>query len=253
MRLGRHLRELWNFKLGAAFVLVVALLAAGLAYAGPSFPHGSPNKGRAATHVFVDTPQSSIVDLRQDTYDLEGLTNRALLVSNAMASLPVRERIAKKSGVAANEIMMNTPLDAQYPQGTAGGAAPATDLLGSPSKYRLDIQANKTVPVIDIDTEAPTTAAATRLANAAADGLAAYLRTVAKDDATPEDARLRLVQLGRAQAAPVSDGAGIGIALFVFAIVFALASAAVLFVARVRRGWSAADDKLDGAAAGSAT
>jgi hypothetical protein len=252
MRLGRHLRELWDYKVGVAIVVVVALLAAGRTYAGPGFPSGPPDTARAATHVFVDTPQSSIVDLRQDTYDLEGLTSRALLVGNAMASLPVREQIADRAGVPAAAIMMNTPLDAQYPQSTSAGAgSPATDLVAAPSEYQLDIQANKTVPVIDIGTEAPTGVAAVRLANAAADGLAAYLRTAATADATPENSQIKLVQLGRAQVVPVRVGAGFGVALFVFAFVFALASATVLFLARVRRGWAAADDRLDRAATGS--
>lgn len=254
MRLGRHIHELWDYRLGFAIALVLALLAAGRTYGGDQFPPGlsysSSDTARAATHVLVDTPQSTVVDLRQETYDLEGLTNRALLVSNAMASLPVREQIAKLAGVPDAAIAMTTPLNAEYPQSVTGSQAIAG--VAPPLEYRLDIQANTTVPVIDIGTEAPTEAGAKELANAAVDGLDAYLRDVARNGATPEDAQVNLIQLGRAQAVPVRDGAGIAITLFVFAFVFALVAATVLFVARLRRGWSTADEKLDGAAAGGA-
>jgi hypothetical protein len=251
MRLGIHARELWNHKLGVAIALVLALLAAGRTYAGDRFPpglsHGSPETARAATHLLVDTAHSTVVDLRQETYDLEGLTNRALLVSNAMASLPVRERIAARAGVSAAAISMTTPLNAEYPQ-SVGGSQPADGSFGSPFEYRLNVLANATVPIVDIDTEAPTEVGAKKLANAAADGLAAYLRTVAKDGATPAGAQVRLIQLGRAQVVPVREGAGIAVALLAFALVFALASATVLFVARVRRGWLATAAKLPTAA-----
>lgn len=245
MRLGMHMRELWEHKLGFAIALAIALLAAGRMYGFSIFPpdldHSAGN-GRAVTHVLVDTPQSTTVDLRQGTYDLEGLNNRALLVSNAMASAAVVERIASRAVVPPNAIRINTPLNAEYPEGvTESGGLQGAEGLFPALLYRLDIQANPTVPLIDINTEAPTQDAAVKLADAAADGLNSYLTAIARSDATPSGSRINLVQLGRAQPVATSRGAGPALTLFVFALVFAAASATVLFVTRVRKGWRAID------------
>jgi hypothetical protein len=248
MRFGMHMRELWERKLGFAIALAIALLAAGRMYGLGFFPpglEGSAGDGRAVTHVLVDTPQSTTVDLRQSTYDIEGLTSRALLVSNAMASATVRERIASRAGVAASAIRIDTPLNAEYPEGVAESGGPqGAEGLSPASRYRLDIQANPTVPLIDVNAEAPTRDAAVKLANAAVDGLDSYLGATAGGDATPPGSRIDLVQLGPAQPLTPSRGASPVLALLVFALVFAAAAATVLLVTRVRRGWRASDPTL---------
>ena len=100
------MRELWDHKLGFALALTLALLvAARMAGFGllPPRLDASTGPGRAVTHLLVDTPQSTTVDLRQSTYDIEGLTNQALLVGNAMASSTVRERIAARAEVPVSD------------------------------------------------------------------------------------------------------------------------------------------------------
>ena len=46
----------------------------------------------AATHVVVDTPTSTLLDLRQNTYSLEALTSRAVLLGNVIANGEVARR-----------------------------------------------------------------------------------------------------------------------------------------------------------------
>jgi hypothetical protein len=246
MRLGMHMRELWEHKLGFAIALAIALLAAGRTYGFSLFPPGlerSADNGRAATHVLVDTPQSTTVDLRQGIYDIEGFTNQALLVSNAMASAALRELIASRAGVPANAIRVTTPLNAEYPEAVAESGGPqGAEGLSQASPYRLGIQANPTVPLIDINTEAPTQDSAVKLADVAADGLNSYLAAIARSNATP-DSRINLVQLGPAQPVATSRGAGWALTLLVFTLVFSAASATVLFVVRVRKGWRASDPR----------
>jgi hypothetical protein len=244
MRLGMHMRELWEHKLGFALALALALLAAGRVYGFNLFPPGpeqSAGSGRAVTHVLVDTPQSSTVDLRQNLYDLEGLINRARLISNAMAAPGARERIASRAGVPVDAITTITPLNAEYadsggPQGVEG--------ISEASQYRLEIVANPTVPVIDINTEAPTQGAALKLADATAGGLNSQLTAIVRSQATPRDSRIELVQLGRAQPVATGRGGGPVLALLVFALVFAVAAPMVLFAVRVRRGWRLSNDTL---------
>jgi hypothetical protein len=248
MQLGMHMRELWGQKVGLALALLIAILAAsrvlfGLSLIPPGLQHHSLGVASASTQVIVDTPRSSVIDLREDTYSFTGLTNRALLLGNVMAGLPVREYIAKRAEVPATSIRVSAPLTPEQPRVVADGAhQPKTsDILRSPDEYRLSIQANPTVPVLNIYSEAPDGEAAGKLANAAVDGLRDYLAVLANEHSTPSDDQVSLVQLGRASGSSIDDGAGIQLAILVFLFVFALSSAAVLFITRVRRGWAASE------------
>jgi hypothetical protein len=254
MQLGMHMRELWGQKLGFAIALLLAILAAsrflfGLGFFPPRLEQRSLDVASASTRVLVDTPRSTVIDLRQDTYSFTGLTNRALLLGNVMASLPVRGYIARRAGVPAEAIRVAPPLTPEQPRAIADSAhQPKTsDILKSPEEYRLSIQANPTVPVLDIYAEAPDDATAGRLANGAVSGLRDYLGALAAERSTPVRDRVELTQLGRASGKTIDSGARIQISILVFVFVFALASAAVLFIARVRRGWVASAG-LDGPA-----
>jgi hypothetical protein len=246
MQLGAHMRELWGQKVGLVIALVIAILAATGVLARISvFPPGLESRSlgvaSASTQVIVDTPRSAVIDLRQDTYSFAGLTNRALLLGNVMASLPVRDYIAARAGIPAEAITVSAPLTPEQPRVvTDGGHQPkTTDLLRSPDEFRLNIQANPTVPVLSIYSEAPDGPAAIRLANSAVDGLRDYLRTLSRQQGTPERDQVKLDQLGRATGGPVNPGASLQIALLVFFFVFVAGCAAVIFIGRVRRGWTA--------------
>jgi hypothetical protein len=241
-----HMRELWGQKLGLAIAFALALLAAarvlyGIGFLPPSLERNSLGVASASTQVIVDTPRSSVIDLREDTYSFTGLTNRALLLGNVMASLPVRAYIARRAEVPPTAIRVSPPLTPEQPRVVTDGAhQPKTsDILRSPDEYRLSVQANPTVPVLDIYAEAPDGKAAGKLANAAVDGLRDYLRALATEHATPAAKQVNLVQLGRADGGSINPGAGLQLAILVFVFVFAIASAAVLFIGRVRRGWNA--------------
>jgi hypothetical protein len=241
-----HMRELWGQKIGLSIALAIALIAAtrvlfSIGLFPPSLESSSMGLASASTQAIVDTPRSSVIDLRADTYSFTGLTNRALLLGNVMASLPVREYIARRAGVPASLIRVQAPLTPEQPRVVTDGAhQPKTsDLLRSPEEYRINVQANPTVPVLDIYAEAPNGSSAAKLANASVEGLRDYLGALASQHGTPLARQVQVVQLGRASGGTIDSGAGIRLAILVFVFVFALAAAAVLFVGRVRRGWSA--------------
>ncbi len=251
MQLGIHMRELWGQKLGLAIAVLLAVLAATRALYGiglfpPSLERHSVGLAGASTQVLVDTPRSTVVDLREDTYSITGLTNRALLLGNVIASLPVRQHIAQRTGVPVTEIKVAAPLTADEPRAIANSAQqPATaDILNSPDEYRLSVRANPTVPVLDVYAEAGKPGIAVGLANAAVDGLRDYLRELARDHMTPRKEQVRLIQLGRAKGSAVNSGANLQLAVLTFIFVFAVCCAAVLFIARVRRGWRASGDSV---------
>jgi len=239
------MRELWGQKLGLAIALAVALIAAtrvlfSIGLLPPSLERHPLGLASASTQAIVDTPRSSVIDLRADTYSFTGLTNRALLLGNVMASPPVREYIARRAGVPASLIRVQAPLTPEQPRVVTDGAhQPKTsDLLRSPEEYRLNVQANPTVPVLNVYAEAPDGSAAARLANASVEGLRDYLRALSSQHGTPLARQVRVVQLGRASGGTIDSGAGIKLAALVFLLVFTIASAAVLFIGRVRRGWA---------------
>jgi hypothetical protein len=254
MQLGRHLRELWRLRIGVLIVFALALFVALSSIDRVSlFPPGVKG-GRqleiaaASTRVLIDSPRSEIIDLRTDTYDLTSLTSRADLIGNVMASAPVREYIARRARIDPLRIQAVSPITANVPRSLVepGSEKRASDILRSTDQYRLDIQASPSVPILSVSSQAPNKEAAERLANGAVDGLRDYLRALAVRQGTDPNKQIRLEQLGRARGGVINHGIGLQIALVAFIFVFALGCCAVLFLARVYRGWSAAADEDGG-------
>jgi hypothetical protein len=245
MRFGQHLRELSRLRAGVAASAVLALLAAvwSVAQIGlipPTLSPRSEEMATAFTQVVVDTPNSAIFDLREQTYDILPLKNRATLLGNLMDSPPVRAYIARRAGVPADVLQVATPRTPAQPRARAvpGKGKGPSDILRSTDQYRLDIQSNPTVPFLDIYAQGPTSKAAEELANAAVDGLGDYLRDVAATQKTPADQVVRLRQLGRAKGEVINGRIQLQVALVSFLLVFAASCAAAVVVARVRRGWT---------------
>ena len=133
----------------------------------PGFTPRSYEIAAATTHVIVDTPRSVLIDLRQDTYDLESLRNRAVLLGNVIASSGVLNQIAARVGVRAEDLQVQAPLTrAQLtPSVSSGQRRSTSDIVKSPEEYRLNIEANPSVPVLDIYGQAPTAEGAATLVN----------------------------------------------------------------------------------------
>lgn len=254
MELGRHLRELSRLRFGVAACVLLATFAAlsvsyKVSFVPPGIESRSLTMAAASTEVLVDTPTSVVLDLRQDTNDVEGLTNRSVLIGNVMASAPVLEYIGRRAGVAAGVIKATTPRtpNAPRPFETPDTKKKAADLLASTEQYRLNIEANPTVPVLKIYAQAPSARAAGELANAAVDGLRDYLTQVAHEQGIPVDKQVRVQQFGRARGTVINSGVGVQATVLAFVFFFAGSAAAAIFVSRVRRGFKLADehDKRD--------
>jgi hypothetical protein len=202
--------------------------------------------GAASTEVVVDTPRTAILDLRQGTWDLHSLNNRALLVGNVMASLPVREYVSRRVHVSPDVIHVAPPVTPGFPRplSQTGNGKHATDLLRSADQYRLSIEADPTVPVLYIHAQAPSAKAAAGLANASVDGLHDYLAAVAASERVAPGQQVQVKQLGRARGGVINAGAGLQIALLVFLGVFSASFGVMWFVSR-RKQRSSADERLE--------
>lgn len=245
MRLGVRIHTLARHRLGLAVSALVALAAAILSIASvsvapPGLTPRSLDIAAASTQVLLDTPNSLITDVRQDAAVLESFTDRAVLLGNVMAREPVRAFIAERAGVPVEALTVEAPLTPSQPRARRvdpGDQAKVGDILASNDQYRLSIQADPTVPLLDVYAQAPDAATAEAIANAAVDGLRTYVDEVATDNATPSGDQIQLIQLGRARGELINGGADLQVAFVVFLLAFAACCALVLFLDRVRAGW----------------
>jgi hypothetical protein len=247
MGFGIRMRELWRTRRWVAACFAFALLAAiwsvmRISLAPPGLTSRSVEIATASTQIVVDTPRSTFVDTRQDTYGIDALTNRALLLGNVMASPQVRAEIARRAHVPFESLQVVPPLTAKQPRVLAeSGAKPSTsDILKFNDQYRLYVRANPTVPFLQVYAQTPTPESATALANAAVGGLESYLAELARSTNTPQAEKIRLVQLGTARGEVINDGVKWRFALLAFAVAFAASCATLIWVRRVREGWQLA-------------
>ncbi len=247
MKLGSRLWTLWRLRPFVAVAVVVSLLAAVWSVANISLiplrlTPRALEMATATTHVVVDTPRSSVLDLRQNTYSFEALTQRAVLLGNVMANGRVREAIAARANVPVDQLQVAAPLTPRQPRAQAGSVAAkhASDMFKTTDQYRLSITANPTVPVLDIYSQAPNAASAAVLANASVSALREYLAGLAATQRIPPADQIRLLQLGQARGKIINKGIDWQVGLLAFVLTFALACASAIFISRVLRGWRVA-------------
>lgn len=248
MELGRHLRELSGHPVAAAICLLLAIAAAltvtyKVSILPPKLESRSLEIASARAEVLVDTPRSSVLDLRQGSSEMERMTNRAVLIGNVMVSPPVLAYIGRRAGIPPGVIQARAPLTPDFPRplSRTGDEPRTSDLLRSTEQYRLNVQTNPTVPIVQIFAQAPTAAKAAALANAAVDGLQDYVADTARRQGTAPEDLVRLEPLGRAEGMVINDGIRTQLAILSFFVVFGLSSGFAVVGARVRKGW-----KLDG-------
>ncbi len=228
------MRQLWRLKLGTGLSLVLALLAAIW-----SVSRSGLEMATAHTEVLVDTPQSIMTNLRENSYSIDGLVNRAVVLGNVIASTPVEARIAQRANVPASLLRIQaptTPRVASLPLDSQNSRS-MTDILKSNEQYRIAINADPTVPMLDIYAQAPTAESAAALANAAVDELKAYLAGLASSQATPANDQIRIEQLGRATGMVINSGVKYQLGLLVFILTFLLGCATTIVISRIRAGW----------------
>jgi hypothetical protein len=244
MGIGIRLRKLWRLKAGVALSLAVALFAAvwaveKVSLLPPKLEPRSLEMATASTHVLVDTPSSQLIDLRQDTYSVDGLKNRAVLLGNVIASSSVQEKIAARAHVPAELLRIQAPLTAAQPSPPVDSenARHTTDILKSTDQIRVNIKVNTTIPMIDIYAQTPDAKTAAAVADAAVAELKAYLTELAASQNTPDKDQIRLIQLGHATGVVINGSIKWQSAILAFFLAFGIACGSVIFLARVRAGW----------------
>jgi hypothetical protein len=242
MALGRRLWKLWLLRPWVVASGVLALLMAiwsvyGISLLPPKLTPRALEMATATTHAVVDTPTSSVLDLRQNSYDFDAMTQRAIVIGNVMANGKVRASIARAANVSPDRLQITAPFTRKQPRAaTTTNSKRASDILESTDQYRINVQANPTVPILDVYAQAPSAEEAKTLADAAVDGLRTYLVDLGAAQEIPENDQLRLLQLGRASATVINEGVDWQVGLLVFIVTFSLSCATTILVSRVRRG-----------------
>jgi hypothetical protein len=236
------LRELWRLRLLVILGALLALFCAVLVSYRVSLPSlklesRQYHVGIASARMLIDTPASQVVDLNPKGADT--LNSRASLLANLMVSTPVKSIIARDAGVQPDRLIAIAPTA----PGSGGPTVPTTlsqkasEASKTPGAYLLTLQSDETLPIISIDAQAPTAAAAARLANAATTGLRDYLRSVAGAQNLPAGRQIVVSGLGGAQAADQVRGPRKLFAIAAFIFVFGFACFAIIMISGIARGW----------------
>lgn len=196
MELVALLRVLWRLRRPVLIGLAVAVCVGFLASRG-----ATSTVGVASKRVVLDTVDSQLVDA--EPVGADTLAWRAALLADLMAGDAGRPRIARALGTPERDIAVVAPYLNAPAKDTplSRRAAEAGAVTSEP--YVVAIQAAEPLPIIRIDTTAPSRVDAVRLAQAA--GAALKAAAAAHVD-TPELLGFVVEDVGPVRGRTIADG-----------------------------------------------
>lgn len=227
----------WLLVLGVLIAAVASTLSV-YRLDGTSLKARSLQHSSATTQVLVDTPSSALGDL---SGSFEQLNARAEVFANFMTSPAVLDLIGKQIGVSGDQIYAAGPLNSNLSKVVQEPTALKRNIqiTGEKDPYRLNYTSDPTTPTVGINAQAPTTAQAVALANAAAVGLREYVTQLQKANHVKAAARVTIRQLGTANGSVDDPGISKALAVIVFIAVFLLWCVLMLFASRFGGYWRA--------------
>jgi hypothetical protein len=233
------LRTLWRRR---TLVALVAVFAVGVGYLlafEASFPPKSRSYtvGQARARILVDTPDSQVVEVAPK--GTETLGTRASLLANLMVEGEVKASIAARAGLPPKRLIAFSQVGADPAavsklEGVSGPNLHSlmTSVVTNPDLVEL--------PMIEVDTQAPTPQEAIVLARASIDGLRGYLSSRAASEQVPDWRRLQVRSLGNPQGSESKRGTGKLTAFGASLFLFLLGCGAILIATALARDWRAA-------------
>ncbi len=252
-------RELWRHKIFLGLVFVIAAIFAVLsAYrvSSSGLEQRSLQVGAASSQILVDSPGSALVaGASVGTFD--ALSTRAQIYGQYLSSLEARGKIAKLTGIPAATIATAGPFSTDVTQNSYSGQSSedrANQLVDQGSPNRLVFTAQEGVPIISVDTQAPTANRAAKLAIASFTTLKRYVRrlksskeylqTVRSGPKAEAKAALRGVtvrELGTPEGGTIGGANDKILIILAFITVFLLGCAAIIIVPRALGRWRSLD------------
>lgn len=227
------LKELWQRRRFVAAAVAAAALLAVLAVfpvslSPPSLSQRSQPHGRGTVEILVDSARSPIADARRD---LTGLTARAGVFARYIAGGNVVGRIAEDNGISVKQIDVAGP-------SPLPGQAPGLDEAPEYHPYGIAIsQPDELLPIVQVETRAPTVREARGLAAAVPAALRQVVRTIQTEQGTLPGKRVEFRVLGPARAVPEDDSPGKKMAAAVFFVLLAIFVLLILGVPRFLAAW----------------
>lgn len=236
MDLIKILNELWKRRLWVlAAVVVAALVGISTTYSLPSFEKQAQLTGAASSQVLIDSSTSAIADVERDPAPL---ANRAVVLAQYMSSSEARTAIAAKMDISPGQIAADGPFSTLTDRSTyqAVPAGPrANQLTEENAVYRLVFDAQLTLPILSIYTQAPDAASATELAAAATAVLTSYVKEL--DEGIPTNRQITVRSLGEPEGGTVNDSASATLAFMAFVGVLIMLCALIVIGSGLVRQW----------------
>jgi hypothetical protein len=246
------LRDLWRLRRYVAGVCVLAVLAGiGVVFSSPSY-----SVGTATAQVLVDTPQSQVVGDSSSisaagAQTLGTLGVQANLLAGLMVEGPIKADIAQRAGLKPSQltgVSSAVTVPSASGSGSSSGASSVSvpsgqDVYALTTQILTDSGGMNTLPIIEIQTQAPDLTKAVQLANASVAGLQAFISSEAAAQKIPDADRLSIMSLGVSQEATQAQGSSPVIGVVVVLVVLLLGCATVRWVSAVRRSWRAAAER----------
>jgi hypothetical protein len=249
MELAQILKTLKESK--PAVVAVVAIAIAGAILVGyrvsgfpPKIESRSVPSGTATTQILIDSPQSAIADLKQDTAPL---VTRATVFAQFMTSSTIRQGIADATGIPAREITAEGPFSG--PGATQNTVTPSEarggQVRAETAPYRLTFVAQDQLPLVTVYATGPTAALAAKLADGVYAAVRHYIDGLESQYATSPQHRVTVRQLGRADAGTVHAGASKALMVLAFLALLIVGLLGIVGLAGLRRRTAELDDAVE--------
>lgn len=221
----RLLAALRRHRLWTTIGLLVAVVAAASRFVAigvvpPSIKPKPFAHATASTQLVV--AQGQVFTLHSDDQYEQNYSPRGLALADMVASPEVVQYVARAAGIPASKIGVLGPqwAELQRTQQWATGPKRASQIIVEDDPYHITVDAAGTV--ISVQTQAPTTKAAARLASATAVGLNAFLAHLQSTTGVPEAGRYAVTQLGPVSTAPARTSQLANVGIFTFVAVFVL-------------------------------
>lgn len=240
------LKELWRRRV----LVVLAVLAAAaisilavydVSTSPPQVSKRSALEARGSISILIDSTRSPIADAQRDLAPLQG---RAGVFARYMAGGTVIGRIAEATGIPETQIAVAGPE-------AMPGQAPGID--GDPSQakpYGIAISQQGELPIITVETRAPTIRDARALAAASPVAIRQVVHAIQREQETPQIRRVQFRVLGPAQTGVLDDAKGAKVALLIFVVALAFFLLLILGLPRLVSAWRGADPEEPAAESG---
>jgi hypothetical protein len=231
------LKELWRRKLLVVLVTVLAVAISAAAVFNISLSPPGLNKrdhseAKGTVEILVDSNRSPLADTAGK---LEPLTARAGVFARYIAGGNVVRKISEETHIPYKEIEVAGP--APLPGEAIGVTAPPEQI----KPYGISIVQRDLLPIVNVETRAPTVDEARALAAAAPDAVRGIVERIQTEQEIPEGKRVTFRTLGPAQATVATEAMGAKIALVLFIVLEIVGLLLILGIPRIVKAWRSAD------------